>query len=129
MAFDLVDIIFPTGAWGKIFAKVGNFILQKTKIQKRLKYWHMYLFWIGVIFDTTGTTLMMKISNRGFKFDFHDLTGLLAILLMLFHAIWATIVLIKRNEKMILSFHKFSIFVWIIWLIPYLTGLIFGVSM
>jgi hypothetical protein len=33
MAFDLVDIIFPTGAWGKIFAKVGNFILQKTLFQ------------------------------------------------------------------------------------------------
>ncbi len=30
MAFDLVDIIFPTGAWGKSFAKVGNFTLQKT---------------------------------------------------------------------------------------------------
>jgi len=30
MAFDLVDIKFPTGAWGKIFAKVGNFTLQKT---------------------------------------------------------------------------------------------------
>ena len=72
---------------------------------------------------------MMKISNRGFKFDFHDLTGLLAILLMLFHAIWATIVLVKKNEKMIINFHKFSIFVWIVWLIPYLTGLIFGVSM
>ena len=112
----LALVFYTVGVWAE-------------KIQKRLKYWHMYLFWIGVIFDTAGTTLMMKISNRGFKFDFHDLTGLLAILLMLFHAIWATIVLVKRNEKMILGFHKFSIFVWIIWLIPYLTGLIFGVSM
>jgi len=34
VAFDLVDIIFPTGAWGKSFAKVGNFILQKTKGRK-----------------------------------------------------------------------------------------------
>ena len=90
----------------------------------------MYLFWIGVIFDTTGTTLMTRISDsRGFKFDFHDITGLLAILLMLFHAIWATIVLVRKNEKMILNFHKLSIFVWIIWLIPYFGGLIFGVSM
>ena len=100
------------------------------KIKKRLRYWHMYLFWIGVVFDTTGTTLMTKISNnRGFKFDFHDITGLLAILLMLFHAVWATVVLVKKDEKMILDFHKLSIFVWIIWLIPYFGGLIFGVSM
>jgi len=34
MAFDLVDIIFPTGAWGIIFAKVGNFTLQKTPVVK-----------------------------------------------------------------------------------------------
>ena len=89
----------------------------------------MYLFWIGVIFDTTGTTLMTKLTNSGFKFNFHGITGLLAILLMLSHAIWATVVLAKKNEKMILNFHKFSIFVWIIWLIPYLSGLIFGVFM
>ena len=113
----LALIFYTVGVWAE-------------KIQKRLKYWHIYLFWIGVIFDTTGTTLMTKISDsRGFKFDFHDITGLLAIILMLFHAIWATVVLVKKNEKMILNFHKFSIIVWIIWLIPYFGGLIFGVSM
>jgi uncharacterized repeat protein (TIGR03987 family) len=89
----------------------------------------MCLFWIGVVFDTAGTTLMTRLSGNGLKFDFHLITGLIAILLMLFHAIWATVVLAKKNEKMILNFHKFSIFVWIIWLIPYLSGLIFGVSM
>ena len=121
----IYSIIFITLAL--IFYTVG---VWAEKIQKRLKYWHMYLFWIGVIFDTTGTTLMTRISDsRGFKFDFHDITGLLAILLMLFHAIWATIVLARKNEKMILNFHKLSIFVWIIWLIPYFGGLIFGVSM
>jgi len=99
------------------------------KLQRRLKYWHMYLFWIGVIFDTTGTTLMTRLTGNGLKFDFHLITGLVAILLMLFHAIWATFVLVKNKEKLILNFHKFSIFVWIIWLIPYLSGLIFGVSM
>jgi uncharacterized repeat protein (TIGR03987 family) len=113
----LALIFYTIGVWAE-------------KIQKRLKYWHMYMFWVGVVFDTTGTTLMTRISDsRGFKLDFHDITGLLAILLMLFHAIWATIVLAKKNEKMILSFHKFSIIVWIIWLIPYFGGLIFGVSM
>jgi uncharacterized repeat protein (TIGR03987 family) len=99
------------------------------KLQRILKYWHMYLFWIGVVFDTTGTTLMTRLTGNGLKFDFHLITGLVAILLMLFHAIWATFVLVKNKEKLILNFHKFSIFVWIIWLIPYLSGLIFGVSM
>ena len=109
-----------------VFYTVG---VWSEKLKRRLKYWHMCLFWIGVVFDTTGTTLMTQLSGSGSKFDFHFITGLIAILLMLFHAIWATAVLSKKNEKMILNFHKFSIFVWIIWLIPYLSGLIFGVSM
>jgi uncharacterized repeat protein (TIGR03987 family) len=43
----------------------------------------------------------------------------LAIVLMFVHAIWATFVLVKKDEKMIANFHKFSIAVWFIWLIPY----------
>jgi uncharacterized repeat protein (TIGR03987 family) len=54
--------------------------------------------------------------------DIHSITGLLAILLMLIHAIWATIVLIRKNEKAIVNFHHFSVFVWTVWLIPYFTG-------
>ncbi len=53
------------------------------KLQKRLKFWHMYLFWVGVIFNTAGTTLMTRLSDRGFKFDFHDITSLLLKLLIL----------------------------------------------
>ena len=108
-----------------LFYTVG---VWSEKLQRRLKYWHMYFFWIGVVFDTTGTTLMTRLTGNGIKFDFHFISGLVAILLMLFHAIWAAVVLVKKNEKMIVNFHKFSIFVWIIWLIPYLSGLIFGVS-
>jgi uncharacterized repeat protein (TIGR03987 family) len=55
----------------------------------------------------------------GLTYDIHGLTGLLAILLMLIHAVWATIVLLKKDEKWISKFHKFSVVVWLIWLIPY----------
>ena len=55
----------------------------------------------------------------GMTFDVHGISGLLAIVLMLVHAVWATIVLVKKDEKMIVNFHKFSIFVWLVWLIPY----------
>jgi uncharacterized repeat protein (TIGR03987 family) len=46
---------------------------------------------------------------------------------MVIHAIWATVVLLRKDEKAIVNFHKFSVVVWAIWLIPYLTG--FFVSM
>jgi len=91
------------------------------RIAGRLKGWHLIFFWIGLVFDTTGTGMMFEMAG-GMGTDIHSITGLAAILLMLIHAIWATIVLALKNEKAITNFHHFSIFVWIIWLIPYLTG-------
>jgi uncharacterized repeat protein (TIGR03987 family) len=60
----------------------------------------------------------------GLTFDVHGLTGMLAIILMFIHAIWATTVLIRKNEKLIQNFHKFSVAVWVIWLIPYLSPMV-----
>lgn len=108
-----------------VFYTIG---VWSEKKQGVLKSWHLVIFWIGLIFDTLGTTLMSKIANDTFELNFHGITGLLAIILMLFHAIWATIVLFRNNEKLKADFHKFSIIVWIIWLIPFMSGAIFGMS-
>ena len=109
-----------------IFYTIG---VWSEKIQGQLKKWHLAIFWLGLIFDTIGTTLMSKIAGNGFELNFHGITGLLAILLMAFHAVWATVVIVKNNEEAKANFHKFSILVWVIWLIPYLSGVIFGVRM
>lgn len=98
------------------------------KIKGRLKWWHASVFWLGLLFDTIGTTAMSLLSGSLIKFNFHGLTGLTAILLMLFHAVWATIVLYRKNERLILDFHRFSIVVWAIWLIPMISGMIFGAT-
>ena len=58
------------------------------------------------------------------KFDLHGLSGIIAILLMLIHSMWATIVLLRNDERMILNFDKFSLVVWLIWLAPYFSGLL-----
>lgn len=115
IAISLALVFYTIGVWSE-------------KIQGQLKKWHLIIFWIGLAFDTTGTTLMSKIAGQGFKFNFHGITGLLAIVLMLFHAVWATIVLLKNDEAMKKNFHKFSIVVWIIWLIPFISGAIFGMA-
>ena len=106
-----------------IFYTVG---VWSEKIQKVLKPWHLAVFWTGFVFDTIGTTLMSRIAGEVFQLNLHGITGLLAIALMLFHAVWASIVLAKNNEQARAKFHKFSLVVWIIWLIPYLTGLVMG---
>ena len=91
------------------------------RLAGRLKVWHLVFFWCGLAFDTSGTGIMFEMAGR-IGADIHSVTGILAILLMLVHAIWATVVLIVKNEKAITNFHHFSIFVWVIWLIPYFTG-------
>ncbi len=99
---------YSTGVWAE-------------RLSRRLKPWHLAFFWTGLTFDTSGTTIMSIISN-GFRADIHGITGIIAILLMIFHALWVTIVLEKRDEKLITKFHNFSIFVWLMWLIPFFTG-------
>jgi uncharacterized repeat protein (TIGR03987 family) len=96
------------------------------RIAGRLKGWHLIFFWSGLICDTLGTGIMMDYAG-GLTADIHGVTGVLAILLMVIHAVWATIVLVRKDENAIANFHKFSLLVWIIWLIPYFTG--FFISM
>ncbi len=98
------------------------------KITGRLRWWHVIVFYLGVTADTIGTGAMGLIAGSLIQFNLHGLTGMLAIILMLFHAIWATMVLVKKDEKMIVNFHKFSLLVWGIWLIPMLSGMILGSS-
>ncbi|NIV35419.1 MAG: TIGR03987 family protein, partial [Anaerolineae bacterium] len=54
--------------------------------------------------------------------------GLIAIVLMLIHAAWAFVVLLRKDEKAIKSFHKFSVAVWAIWLIPYFSPMFFSLA-
>lgn len=71
---------------------------------------------------------MEKTAAEGPLFSFHGIAGLSVILLMLFHAVWATVVLIKKDTKMMTTFHTLSVIVWFIWLIPYISGLIYGMT-
>lgn len=89
---------------------------------------HVLLFWLGFACDTTGTTLMGKIAGGLFRIDLHGITGLLAILLMLLHALWGTKVHAGKRLEPKKNFHKFSVVVWAIWLIPYVSGLVIGMG-
>ena len=98
-----------------LFYSIG---VWSERIQGRLKVWHTVFFWLGLVCDTWGTGMMFEYVG-GMSYDIHGFSGALAIALMFVHAIWATVVLVRKDEKMIVSFHKFSIFVWLVWLIPY----------
>lgn len=109
-------LFYSLGVWAERFSRY-------------LKKWHVITFWIGFTFDVTGTLAMHKLSDHPFDLtDFHTLTGQIAIWLMLAHAIWATRVVRNNNKTLRLKFHKYSLVVWLIWLIPYLGGMYVGMT-
>jgi len=107
-----------------VFYTIG---VWSERLAGRLKPWHLVFFWLGLVCDTVGTGMMFDFAG-GLTFDVHGLTGLLAILLMLVHAIWATVVLARRDERWIRDFHKFSIVVWAIWLVPYFSPMVVAIG-
>jgi uncharacterized repeat protein (TIGR03987 family) len=111
ITINLALLFYSIGVWSE-------------RIAGRLKLWHLIFFWAGIICDTWGTGLMFDMAG-GMTLDIHGISGLAAIILMLIHAVWATLVIVRKDEKMILKFHKFSVFVWVIWLIPYFSPMIF----
>ena len=107
-----------------VFYSIG---VWSERIAGRLKPWHLAFFVLGLVFDTWGTGMMFEFVG-GMTFDVHGITGLIAILLMLVHALWALVVLVRNDEKAILNFHKVSVFVWVSWLSPYFSPMIFGMA-
>lgn len=92
---------------------------------------HVVLFWLGLTCDTTGTLLMSYFANTGGSgtLGLHALTGILAIALMIVHAIWATAVFTRGTENARRLFSRFSIVVWLVWLVPYVCGILIGMPM
>ena len=109
-----------------VFYSVG---VWAERISKYLKGWHVAAFWTGLAFDVSGTIAMGRLSDDPFNLlNLHTLTGQIAIWLMLIHAIWATYIVKRGNEKLRRQFHSYSLIVWTIWLIPYFGGMIMGMS-
>ena len=107
-----------------VFYSIG---VWAERIAGRLKPWHLAFFVLGLICDTWGTGLMFEFAG-GLTTDIHGITGLLAIILMFIHATWAAVVLLRKDERAIVNFHKFSVFVWVIWLIPYFSPMFFSMA-
>ncbi len=118
----LALVFYTIGVWGELLSKI-------------LKKKHVIIFWCGLVCDFLGTSTMSLIAISGTdktitstELLLHKTTGTLAIILMLFHAIWATWVFNRGSEKSKKVFHKFSLVVWIIWLIPYFIGMYIGMT-
>ncbi|ASJ55384.1 TIGR03987 family protein [Brevibacillus formosus] len=105
---NLALIAYTIGVWSE-------------KRSGELKLKHLIFFGLGLAFDTIGTTFMKLLADNS-SLNLHGITGLIALILMFFHTVWACVVLWKKEENQIRQFHKFSMIVWILWLVPYSIG-------
>lgn len=110
----LALVFYSIGVWSERFSG-------------RLKVWHLVFFWLGFVCDTWGTGMMIEMAG-GLTFDVHGITGVIAIALMFVHAVWATVVLVRKDERWITNFHRFSVVVWLIWLVPYFSPMFFSIA-
>ena len=98
------------------------------RIARYLKPWHVGAFWLGFLFDTSGTWAMHRMAEGPFDLrESHTLTGQIALWLMLAHAVWATVVTRKGGDEARLGFHRYSLIVWVVWLVPYFGGMYLAV--
>lgn len=107
-------ISYSIGVWGE--KRAGT-----------IKSFHLGAFWFGLLCDTTGTEMMRRIAAEGSMgggFNLHAALGALALVLMAIHAIWATVTYLRQNPAQLQTFHRFSLAVWGLWLIPFVSGLI-----
>lgn len=105
-------VLYTTGVWGVV-------------LSRHLRAWHAGLFWAGFLCDTLGTEIMRRLAG-GFHWSLHTATGVAALSLMFLHAVWATVVLVRHSAAAQHRFHRVSITVWALWLVPFITGLVLG---
>ena len=107
-----------------VFYSIG---VWSERLSRYLKPWHVAAFWTGLAFDISGTLAMHRLAEGAFDLsEPHTFTGQIALWLMFVHAVWAPRVVVSGTEEARRGFHRYSLVVWAIWLIPYFGGWYLG---
>jgi len=107
----LALVFYSLGVWSEWLART-------------LKPSHVFAFWTGFLFDVSGTWSMHLMAEHPFDLGApHTLTGQIALWLMLAHAVWATFVARNGSGNARAHFHRYSLLVWVVWLIPFFGGM------
>jgi uncharacterized repeat protein (TIGR03987 family) len=91
-----------------------------------LKPWHGWIFLAGVSVDMLATWLPY-VSLGGLVISAPSIFGFVSLGLMALHLIWALQTLKGGNEQALTRFHRFSLLVWTIWMLSYLSGFVSGI--
>jgi len=104
-------LFYSVAIWTEKFSKKG------------LLPWMIIVFAIGFACDLVGTSIM-ACHMTWEKFNYHEMVGIPALVLMGLHFTWA-IIAYKKHGKYEIYFHKFSLLAWGVWTLSLITGYIF----
>jgi len=109
-------LLYSVGVWAE-------------RLRRRLRWWHVACFAGGLACDASGTGVMVRLAaahpaegGSSPLITVMGVTGTAAIMLMAVHLVWAAIVLLRGDESARSRFHRLSLTVWLIWLVPYVAG-------
>jgi uncharacterized repeat protein (TIGR03987 family) len=79
----------------------------------------LIFFWLGFLFDLSGTVLMSLVS-QGFSFNFHSILGISALALMGIKAVWSSMNYRSGLEKRVPA--AYTVLSATVWLAVFLLG-------
>jgi uncharacterized repeat protein (TIGR03987 family) len=100
------------------------------RLRRELLWSHVGLFWLGIACDSWATSIMFAMLRATGEVSswWHTVTGAAALVLMLVHALWATWTAWRGSAAAKRGFHRYSLAVWAVWLVPYFGGMIAGIA-
>lgn len=111
-----------------MIAFVAYTIATWAQVRGGLKLWHVACLGIGLLSDATGTYLMYQLAGSD---ETATLAGALmayvgpiALALMAIQLVLAVLVVRRRKQSELANFYKLSVTIWLIWLIPFIAGLV-----
>ncbi|MCD6412002.1 MAG: TIGR03987 family protein [Thermoplasmata archaeon] len=114
IAFSMALVCYTTGVFSEMIAK-------------ELKPWHVKIFWLGFLFEICGAIPMFMRSEKG-NISLHKIVGAIGLALIITHNVLASIAIRTNLDIVLKLFPKFSAFVYAIWLIAFITGMIIGMK-
>lgn len=126
------ELIFALGAMilSLVFYTLGVIGERKSKSINKV---NIILFWLGFICISIGIYFISGIVQSSIESTdiatsmLQSLVSMISVFIMLFHCVWGSWALIRNNESQQKIFHKYSLIIWIVWLVPYLISIMLAI--
>lgn len=87
-----------------------------------LRPWMTWTFGTALACDASATVFLCGFGRIQWVWTVHTVSGLLALVIMALHFIWAVISVMKGGNAAD-RFHRFSVWAWLLWLVSFISGI------